>query len=112
MAKDRKARSGVVTRTEPSWFERLSSSRQDLLCVMVLYVILLLLFNKIVFDNMVFSDSGDTAAAQAWSAALTHIDQTEHVEPLWIPYIFSGMPSFGALSFPRMVNYIQDFLIA
>ncbi|TLY29472.1 MAG: hypothetical protein E6K56_08400, partial [Ignavibacteria bacterium] len=59
----------------------------------------------------IFSDSGDTATAQAWFKGIEHIDQTEHVEPLWIPYIFSGMPIFGALIFPREVNYIQQYVV-
>jgi hypothetical protein len=94
-----------------SWFDRLSPARKDLLCVGALYVIVLLVFNQIIFNNMIFSDSGDTAAAQAWFKAMEHIDKTEHVEPVWIPYIFSGMPIFGAFIFPREVNYIQQYVV-
>lgn len=105
-ARERSARSG-----QSSWFDRLTPARKDLLCIGVLYVLVLLVFNQIIFSNMIFSDSGDTAAAQAWFKAMEHIDQVEHVEPIWIPYIFGGMPIFGAFIFPREVNYVQQYVV-
>src|ERR1041384_6859153 len=113
MAKKTKAqgRTDSARPGELSWFERLSPARRDLVCIGALYVVVLLVFNGIIFSNMVFSDSGDTAAANAWFKAMERIDHTEHVEPLWIPYIFSGMPLFGALIFPREVNYIQQYVV-
>src|ERR1051325_579745 len=104
-------REGSAKTGQPSWFDRLSPARKDLLCIGVLYVIVLIVFNQIVFNNMIFSDSGDTAAAQAWFKAMDHIDQVEHVEPVWIPYIFGGMPIFGAFIFPREVNYLQQYVV-
>ncbi|MBI1803931.1 MAG: YfhO family protein [Ignavibacteriae bacterium] len=98
-------------RAERLWYERLSTKRQDLIAIIFLYAVLLMLFNKIIFSDMIFSESGDNASAQSWTNAISNIEKTEHVEPLWNPYIFSGMPSFGALVFPRMVNYIQDYLL-
>ena len=93
-----------------SWFDRLSTTKKDLLCVALLYIIVLVLFNKIIFQNMIFADSGDTAASQSWGKAAEHIKQTEQVEPLWIPYVFSGLPSFAGIMFPRDVNYIQQLI--
>ena len=104
-------REGSSRPGEVSWFDKLPAARRDLICIGALYVMLILVFNGIVFNNMIFSDSGDTAAAQAWFKAIGHIDQTEHVEPLWIPYIFSGMPVFGALIFPREVNYFHAYVV-
>ena len=90
-----------------SWFDKLSPSRKDLVCLLSLFVLVLFLFNKIVFNNMMFADSGDTASAMSWHHAGTHIQETEHVDALWFPYVFSGMPSFGSLAFvPRNVNYL------
>jgi membrane protein YfhO len=105
------AREGSRRAGEPSWFDRLTPAKRDLLCIAGIYAIVLIVFNQIIFGNMVFSDSGDTAAAQAWFKAMEHIDQVEHVEPIWIPYIFGGMPIFGAFIFPREVNYIQQYVV-
>jgi hypothetical protein len=109
MAKSKKSvQTGTYKQTSPSWFDTLSSSKRDLICVLVLYLFIVILFNKIVFQNMVFSDSGDTAAAESWQQAGTHLRETENIEPLWFPYIFSGMPGFGSLAYaPRDVNYLQ-----
>ncbi len=113
MAKKTKAgaREGAARPGQLFWFERLTPARKDLVCVGALYVVVLLVFNGIIFSNMVFSDSGDTAAANAWFKATERIEGSEHAEPLWIPYIFSGMPLFGALIFPREVNYIQQYVV-
>jgi hypothetical protein len=91
--------------TQPSWFDRLSPLRKDFLLIGIMYVLLLILFNEIVFRDMIFADSGDSAAVEAWSKAMEHITTTDHVEPLWIPYIFSGMPLYGSMIFPRNVDY-------
>ncbi|MBI3194022.1 MAG: YfhO family protein [Ignavibacteriae bacterium] len=89
-------------------FANFSEAKRDLIFIGILYVILLVMFNKIVFNDMMFADSGDTVAAEAWSQAGLHIEQTENVEPLWIPNPFGGMPGFGSLAYiPRNVNYLQ-----
>lgn len=92
---------------EPSWFERLSPLKQDLLAILVLYGLVLGVFHQVVFSDMIFSDSGDTAAHQSWAQASEHLRRAEHVEPLWFPYIFGGMPGFSSLLFPRDVSYAQ-----
>jgi hypothetical protein len=94
-----------------SWFEALPVWKQNGICVLLMLVLLGFLFNDIIFKGMIFSDSGDTATHEAWPAAMAHIRNTEQVEPLWIPYIFGGMPIAGALIFPREVNYVQDFVV-
>src|SRR5262249_10107043 len=38
------------------------------------------------------------------------IQQTEHTDPLWIPYAFSGMPLFATMIFPHDVNYVENIL--
>ncbi len=109
MSKTKKTvQQGSYKQTSPSWFDSLSSSKKDLICILVLYAFLLVLFNKIVFQNMLFADSGDSAASQSWQEAGAHLRETEHIEPLWFPYVFSGMPGFGSLAYsPRDVNYLQ-----
>ena len=96
---------------QPSAFSRLPAWKKDLVCIAGLYILLVFLFKGIVFTNMIFSTGGDVAAHDAWQKATEHIEQTEHVEPLWIPNIFGGMPIFGAQMFPREVNYIQRYVV-
>jgi hypothetical protein len=99
--KERRAPSGT-------WFTRLSPLKQDLVCIGFLYVVLLVLFRGIIFSNALFAASGDTANAQAFIKAGEHIKQTEGVDPLWMPYIFSGMPTFGNVAYvPHDVSYAQ-----
>ncbi len=107
MAKEKQSAAKARDRKQ-SWFDRLSPVKKDLLCILVLYAIMVVLFNKVIFENMVFSDSGDTATAESWQEAGKHLSETEHIEPLWFPYVFSGMPGFGSLAYaPRNVNYLQ-----
>lgn len=95
----------------PSWFERRTPLQQDLLCIAALYVILLVLFRGIVFTDAMFSVEGDTAAALAYRQAGDHLRETEGVDPLWMPYIFSGMPTFGNVAYvPHDVSYVQAAL--
>ncbi len=112
MAKQQSASQGSRRQQgQASWFEKLEPWKQNGICVLALFVLLLFLFNDIILKGMIFSDGGDTATHDAWPTAMTHIRETEHVEPLWIPYIFSGMPISGALIFPTRVNLIQDFVV-
>ncbi len=97
-------------RTSITWFDKLSSKKKDVVCILILYGIILLLFGKIVFNNMVFTDSPDTIAHTSWEKAIQSITEKEGVEPLWIPYLFSGMPVFGALMFPRNVNIVEQVM--
>jgi len=93
-----------------TWFDRLTMRQRDLVCVAALLVVVYLLFFKIVFSGYIFSSDTDTAAQQSWAKAMSHIASTEHVEPLWVPYIFCGMPVFGPLLFPRAMNYLETII--
>jgi len=110
MAKERKP--GRVKETsEVLWFDRLPAGRKDLLAVLLIFVLVLILFRDIVTKNMVFATEGDIVAALSWGEAGKHLEETEGIEPLWLPYIFSGMPSFGSLAYiPRDVSYLQRTL--
>jgi hypothetical protein len=91
-----------------TWFDRLSPLKKDAVCIATLLVIIYILFFRIITSNMIFSDSGDTAAALSWAVAGKHLEETEKIEPQWFPYVFCGMPSFGSLVYiPRNVNYLQ-----
>jgi hypothetical protein len=93
------------------WFDKFSSMKQDLLCVGILLAIIFLLFGKIIFNNMVFADSSDAATHNSWVEGLNHIRETEHIDPLWMPYLFSGMPIAAALIFSQNVNYLETLIL-
>lgn len=90
-----------------NWFDKLSPSKKDIFCILILLIIIYILFFKIITSDMIFSDSGDTAASHSWGVAVEHLKEKEHIDPLWVPFIFSGMPIAGALMFPRNVNYAE-----
>lgn len=103
------AQKEVRERTD-TWFSRLTALQQDLVCIGLLYVVLLVLFRGIIFSNALFAAEGDTANAQAFIKAGDHIRETEGVDPLWMPYMFSGMPTFGNVAYvPHNVSYLQEW---
>ena len=63
--------------------------------IALIFILLIIFLNKAFFENKVFM-SGDISASKSLQ---TFLDQAhkENVFPLWIPYIFSGMPSFASL---------------
>jgi hypothetical protein len=84
------------------------SLKLDLICIGVLYVLTLVLFRGIIFDNAAFSAEGDTASAQSYAYAGNRIADAEHTDVLWMPYFFSGMPTFGNVAYvPHNVSYAQ-----
>lgn len=109
MAKAGKA-TAKQTQHSASMFASLSPAKQDLLCIGFLYVITLVLFRGIVFDNAAFAEAGDTAASLSYAHAGEQIKETEGVDVLWMPYFFSGMPTFGNVAYlPHDVSYLQRF---
>jgi len=90
-----------------SWFDKLSYWKKDLLCILIMLGLIYTLFFKIITSDMIFSDTGDTAAAHAIGKAFESIKEKEHTDPLWVPFIFSGMPFAGALMFPTNLNYLE-----
>jgi hypothetical protein len=110
MAKTR--RSPARTPKSSSVFSTLSPTVRDLLCVALLYVICLVLFREIVFNNAAFASEGDTAAAHSYQHVGTFIRETEGVDPLWMPFFFSGMPTFGNVAYiPHNVSYLQTAVV-
>jgi hypothetical protein len=94
--------------TVGSRFERFSPLTLDLLCIGLLYLVTLVLFRGIIFENAAFASEGDTATALSYAVAGNRIAQAEGVEVLWMPYFFGGMPTFGNVAYiPRNINYLQ-----
>jgi hypothetical protein len=107
MAK-KNSQSPLKTNSSSTWLDTASEGKTILIGVVILFLIIVGLYYKIIFDNMVFADSGDTAASHAWAQAGEHLQKTEGSIPLWIPYVFSGMPGFGSLAYtPIDVSYLQ-----
>ncbi len=95
-----------------STFSSLSPFKKDLLCVGFLYLITLILFRGIVFNDGAFSSGGDTANAATWAKVGNDIRANEGVDPLWFPNFFSGMPTFGNVHYlPREVSYVQRAVV-
>ncbi len=108
MAKIKKTHHTVASTTKTSWFDNLSDLKKDFISIGIIFLLVVILFNQIIFKNQIFSDAGDTAAAHAWAKAGEYLQQKEGQIPLWFPQIFSGMPGFGSLaSIPHNVSYIQ-----
>ncbi len=60
MAKHNRKQPIRVQSAEPAFLARLTSLQRDLLCVGLLYVLTLVVFRGIVFNNAAFSTEGDT----------------------------------------------------
>ena len=91
----------------------LSPTMQDVLAIVFLYAVTLVLFRGIVFDNAAFAAGGDTAAEQSYAHAGAELEQKEGVDVLWMPYFFSGLPTFGNVAFlPHHVSYLQNVMQA
>ncbi len=108
MAKIKKSHHTVAINTKTNWFDNLSDLKKDFISLGIIFLLVVILFNQIIFKNQIFSDAGDTAAAHAWAKAGEYLQDAEGQIPLWFPHIFSGMPGFGSLaSIPHNVSYLQ-----
>jgi Bacterial membrane protein YfhO len=73
----------------------------------IILILILIFFNSGLFGGKVFS-SADNIASGSFN---TYLDDAKKdgIFPLWVPYIFCGMPSFAALipHLERMYDYSQ-----
>jgi hypothetical protein len=96
-----------------SWLAGLAPTTRDLLCVVLIYLVSVLVFREIIFKNMAFASEGDTAASLSYRQAGNTLQQNEGEDVLWMPYFFSGMPTFGNLAYtPHDISYIQKYIVA
>ena len=65
------------------------------ICIGIIVVSMLVLFSDVVFQGKVFVSS-DNVAASSFNSYLKEAND-KNVFPLWIPYVFGGMPSYGSL---------------
>ncbi len=95
-----------------SWIAGLTPSTRDILCVVLVYLVSVLVFRDIISKNMAFSSEGDTIAALSYQRAGSTLQQSEGEDVLWMPFFFSGMPTFGNLAYsPHDVSYVQKHLV-
>ena len=93
-------------------FSTLSPTMRDVLCIVFLYGVTFVLFRGIILDNAAFASEGDTAAAISYAHVGQQISETEGVDVLWMPYVFSGMPTFGNVTYlPHNVSYVQSWVV-
>ena len=111
MSKQHKKTTPHKAADQSPFFSQLTTFQQDLIAVAMLYVLTLVVFRGIVFDNAAFSLEGDTASAMSYSEAGNRIARAEGVDVLWMPNFFSGMPTFGNVAYlPHDVSYVQTVL--
>lgn len=95
-----------------TFLSKLTPLQLDLLCIAALYVMTLVLFRGIVFTDSIFASEGDSAAARSYADAGRHLEQAEGVDVVWMPFFFSGMPTFGNVAYvPHNVSYIQTAVV-
>ena len=100
-------------RTAPSsTFAGFSPLTKDLASIGLLYLVALVLFRGIIFNNAAFSSGGDTAAALSYQHAGQMLEEKRRPDVLWMPYFFSGMPTFGNVAYvPHNVSYVQTAMV-
>ena len=69
---------------------------QHLAALAILFFSLVVFFSPLIFGGKTYFDV-DTEASRAFETFLTDA-QKEGIFPLWNPYIFCGMPSYGSLT--------------
>jgi hypothetical protein len=111
MSKQQKKVPPHRTTGQPSFLSRFTPFQQDLISIALLYVLTLIVFRGIVFENAAFSTENDTVASLSYFEAGNRIAKAEGVDVIWMPYFFSGMPTFGNVAYiPHEVSYIQTIL--
>ncbi len=97
---------------EPGFLTSLSPTMQDLICAALLYLVTLILFRGIILNDAAFSSGGDTAASLSYTHAGQMLEGKEKEDVIWMPFFFSGMPTFGNVAFvPHDVSYIQTIAL-
>ena len=97
----------------PRLYDDLAFRYKLLIAVVALIVALGVLYPDAVFQNKVFV-GGDTQAAQSFAKPILDAMAEGEKDPQWNPYLFSGMPSYGSLSYnPKAypVSLFTGFLV-
>jgi hypothetical protein len=84
-------------------------NRPVLLVSLLLILIIAALFHQLVFSGKVLV-SADAVAPMGFAAAAERSVEQGGPYPLWNPYVFLGMPSFGSLTYTPFV-YFPDLIL-
>jgi hypothetical protein len=81
------------------------------ICLGIIVVSILVLFSGVVFEGKVFVAS-DNIASLSFNPYLDEANE-QGIFPLWIPYVFGGMPSYGPLMTTgiRWWDFSKDIVI-
>ncbi len=69
---------------------------QHLVAISLLFLSLVIFFNQLIFNGKMFTEA-DILASRSFDTFLSDA-KTQGIFPLWNPYIFCGMPSYGSLT--------------
>lgn len=79
--------------------------------IALIFILLVMFFNKAFFEGKIFSPP-DVIGPMSLQTYLHEANQ-EGVFPLWVPYVFSGMPSFASLMIAGQRTYdITNYLFS
>ncbi|MFH1755347.1 MAG: hypothetical protein ABIA59_06550 [Candidatus Latescibacterota bacterium] len=85
-------------RNSVDFFEKLSWRYQLPIAVCVIFAAICVLYPELVFQNKIFL-AGDTQAAASFAEATKQLPAGPSSYPLWNPFLFAGMPSYGSLAY-------------
>jgi hypothetical protein len=90
--------------------DNLSRPVQLVLVLVVLFIAMAVLYPELVFQNKIFM-AGDTEAAASFGAAVKQVPAGGAGMPLWNPFLFAGMPSYGSLAYIPNLYPVSALLI-
>lgn len=94
MSKTQKDRTGNRQLTDET--PLIPERYQDIVAIALLFLSIVIFFNQLIFGGKTFVES-DILASRAFETFLADAKQAG-IFPLWNPYIFCGMPSYGSLT--------------
>jgi hypothetical protein len=90
-------------------FDKLSVRYQLLIALLMLFIAVCVLYPDLVFQNKIFL-AGDTQAAASFAQATKQLPAGDPDYPLWNPFLFAGMPSYGSLAYAPNVYPVSLLL--
>ncbi|HQJ74353.1 MAG TPA: YfhO family protein [Bacteroidota bacterium] len=96
MTKVKHQKASLKKQTEKEFsFDIFPKKYETWICIGIIVVLLLVFYNEIVFKGKVFASSDNIASMSFTTFGKEAKEQG--IFPLWIPYVFGGMPSYGSL---------------